>query len=120
MLALSLVTWWYSKGWLNAVTNLESMVTGISRLFSVPILLRTLFAPWKRIISYPGSSLDAKIRAFADNMVSRAVGFVVRILVLLTAVVMEALAGSLGILWIMLWPCLPLLSIFLVIKGIFG
>lgn len=120
MLALSLVAWWYSKGWLNTVTNLESMVTGISRLFSVPILLRTLFAPWKRIVSYPGSSLDAKMRALADNMVSRAVGFVVRVLVLLTALIMEALAGSLGVLWIALWPCIPLLSVLLLVKGTLG
>jgi len=96
------------------------MVTGISRLFSVPILLRTLFAPWKRIVSYPGSSLDAKIRALIDNMVSRAVGFVVRILVLLTALIMEALAGSLGVLWIIVWPCIPLLGIVLLAKGILG
>jgi len=120
MLAISLVTWWYSKGWINTMTNLSSMVTGISRLFSVPILLRTLFAPWKRIISYPGSSLDAKMRAFADNMVSRAVGFVVRILVLLTALIVEALAGSIGIIWIILWPCIPLLGVLLLVKGILG
>lgn len=120
MLAVSLALWWYSRGWANTVTNLMSMVSGISRLFSVPILLRTLFSPWKRIISYPGASLDAKMRALVDNLVSRAVGFVVRILVLLTALVMEAAAGCLGVAWIIVWPCLPLLGAALLVKGILG
>jgi glucan phosphoethanolaminetransferase (alkaline phosphatase superfamily) len=120
MLALSLVTWWYGKGWAATIARLEAMITGISRLFSVPILLRTLFSPWKRIVSYPGASLDAKLRAMADNMVSRAVGFVVRILVLLTALTIEALACCLGVVWVVAWPCIPLFGIVLLIKGILG
>jgi branched-subunit amino acid ABC-type transport system permease component len=120
MLALSLVTWWYGKGWVKTVAHLESMVTGISRLFSAPILLRTLFSPWKRIVSYPGTSLDAKLRAMADNTVSRAVGFVVRVLVLLTALLMEALACCVGIAWIIAWPCIPLIGLVLLVKGILG
>lgn len=120
MFALAWVTWWYGKGWANTVANLRSMVTGISRLFSVPILLRTLFAPWKRIISYPGASLDAKLRALIDNLISRAVGFIVRTLVLLTALIMEALASCLGVLWIVIWPCIPLLGVVLLVKGIAG
>ena len=93
---------------------------GISRMFSVPILLRTLFAPWKRIISYPGASLEAKLRAFTDNLVSRAVGFVVRVLVLLTALTLEALAACVGVVWIILWPLLPVAAVVLLIKAVVG
>ena len=120
MLVLSLVTWWYGRGWANAANNLIAMATGVSRLFSVPILLRTLFSPWKRIISYPGASLDAKLRAMADNLVSRAVGFVVRVFVLLTALIMEALVCCFGALWIIVWPGIPLVGAALLVKGLVG
>jgi hypothetical protein len=97
-----------------------SMLGGIYKAFSVPILLRTLFAPWKRIVSYPGASLDAKLRAFGDNIVSRAVGFVVRMLVLMTAVVIEFGALVIGSIGIILWPLVPLVIVALIVKAVAG
>lgn len=120
MLALSLITWWYGKGWFNAAVSLEAMLVGISRMFSVPILLRTLFAPWKRIVSYPGDSLDAKVRALIDNTISRLVGLMVRLVVLLTALVAEALTAVVGVVWLIVWPLIPLVGIVLLVKGIIG
>lgn len=120
MLVLELFTWWYGRGWATAARGAGNMLGGISRLFSVPILLRTLFAPWKRIVSYPGSSLDAKLRAYGDNVVSRAIGFVVRLLVLLTALVMSGLAAVAGLLSFVLWPLVPVVAVALCIKGILG
>jgi hypothetical protein len=120
MLAYAWLTWWYGRGWAQTVTQVHGLLKATSRLFSVPILLRTLFAPWKRIITYPGASLDAKLRAFADNMVSRAIGFAVRLLVLVTALIMETLTLSLGAVWVIIWPLLPAAVVVLVVKGIIG
>lgn len=89
-------------------------------MFSVPILLRTLFAPWKRIITYPGASIDAKIRAFGDNMVSRAVGFSVRLLVLFSAGIMLVLVSTVAVIELVVWPFLPLLVIVTLVKGTIG
>jgi hypothetical protein len=118
MLAFELFVWWYGQGWLTAAKNIGKALTGISRLFSIPILIRTLFAPWKRIVTYPGESLDAKLRAYGDNMVSRAVGFVVRLLVLTTALTMASLAFICGSIICILWPLVPPAAVFLIIKGI--
>lgn len=118
MLVLQMFVWWYGPGWKAAAKSIGRGVGGISRLFSIPILLRTLFAPWKRIVSYPGSSLDAKLRAYGDNIVSRAIGFVVRLLVLLTALVMSGLAAVAGLLSFVLWPLVPFAAVALCIKGI--
>jgi hypothetical protein len=75
-------------------------------------------APWRRIISYPGASLDAKLRAYGDNIVSRAIGFVVRLIVLLTASVISFLAVIFGIVSIIAWPLVPISVVALIIKGI--
>lgn len=105
---------------MQAMLQVGQMLAGISRLFSVPILLRTLAAPWKRIITYPGASLDAKIHAFLDNLVSRAIGLTVRSLVLLTAFLFEAITLVIGIVYVIAWPFMPLAVIGLLIKGIIG
>ena len=92
----------------------------VSHLFSLPILLRTLWAPWRRIISYPGAGLDAKLRAIGDNLVSRVIGFSVRVLVLLTACIMLALTLCFQFLIVLIWPLVPLLVVTLFVKGIVG
>jgi hypothetical protein len=120
MLAFELFIWWYGQGWAATVKNIRKMLLGISNLFSVPILARTLFAPWKRIISYPGAGLDAKLRALSDNVVSRAIGFAVRVLVLLTALIIGTLAVVFGVLAFVLWPLVPPGVILLLIKGVIG
>ena len=120
MLALQLFAWWYGRGWSSAGRNIPKILASISHAFSVPILLRTLFAPWRRIITYPGASLEAKARAFGDNIVSRAVGLAVRLIVLLTACVMSALALVAGVVSFILWPLVPPAAAALIVKGIIG
>lgn len=120
MIVFELFAWWYGPGWMMAARNIGRMLGGISRLFSVPILIRTLFAPWKRIVTLPGASLDAKLRAYGDNVVSRAVGFTVRFLVLLTALVLVVLVLVCGVLDFVLWPLVPAGAVLLVIQGVRG
>lgn len=80
----------------------------MSHLFSVPILLRTLLAPWRRIITYPGASLEARLRAAGDNSISRLVGFTVRTTVLIAAGVMLVLTATVSLMFIVAWPLVPL------------
>lgn len=120
MLALELLTWWYGRGWKQIVSNAEQRFVKVSHMFSVPVLLRTLFSPWRRIITYPSASLDAKFRAMGDNLVSRAVGFTVRFMVLVTAALFLGVMAVYSLLEILLWPFVPLLSVFMLVKGIIG
>ncbi|HEX8182171.1 MAG TPA: hypothetical protein VF575_01055 [Candidatus Saccharimonadales bacterium] len=120
MIALEILTWWYRQGWSQIIKNAETRSTKVSHLFSVPILLRTLFAPWRRIITYPGASIEAKFRAAGDNLVSRVVGFTVRSLVLLSAGVMLLLTTVAALLQLVIWPLIPPAVIVLFVKGIIG
>lgn len=120
MLALELFVWWYTRGWMAAGRNIGMLLQGISRLFSIPILLRTLFSPWKRIITYPGASLEAKLRAYGDNLVSRAIGFTVRLLVLIAALCTSAAALVAGTMGFILWPAILPAAVLLLVKGIVG
>lgn len=108
MIMLSLFQWWYGHGWLSAIRHSENRIKNTYRLFSIPILLRTLFSPWRRIMTVPGASIGDHIRAVADNTVSRIVGFIVRLIVLLTAAVLLVLASIVSLLELLSWPLLPI------------
>jgi len=77
-----------------------------------------MFAPWRRIITPPGSSLDQRLKAIADNMVSRAVGFTVRLMALLAAALILAGYTVFGGILVVLWPLLPILGPALIVGGL--
>lgn len=120
MVIFAMFTWWYGPGWKAVAREWGKRLDKLSGLFSVPILLRTLFSPWRRIITYPGASFDAQIRAMIDNMVSRVVGFTVRFFVLIAAGIMLLVAAVLGGVWVLVWPLLPLAVPALLFKGFVG
>lgn len=90
----------------------------VADLFSVSQLLRTLFAPWRRIITYPGASLGERIRAWGDNVFSRSIGFVVRLIVLLAALVTSVVVALLTLVELVIWPLLPIAAPVLIVKGL--
>lgn len=118
MLPLEFISWWYGRGWRQLATNINTRLNHTARMFSATILLKTLFAPWKRIVTNPGRSLDAKFQAMMDNLVSRTIGFIVRILVLLLAGIVMLLVSIVSIIELVLWPLLPLAAIISLIKGL--
>lgn len=120
MIALEILAWWYRQGWAQVAKNAQERIVKVSHLFSVPILIRTWFAPWRRIITYPGAGIDAQIRAMADNLVSRLVGFTVRSFVLLAAGIMMAACAVLAFVQLIAWPLLPLGMIAALIMGVVG
>lgn len=117
---LEMLRWWYAKGWLQAVHRIPAWITAVDHAFSLTILTRTLFAPWKRIVADPGRGLDAKLHASMDNLVSRCIGFVIRISVILAALGGMLVAGIAGVLIAAAWPFLPLLVLAGFVKGIVG
>lgn len=118
MLALAFFRWWYGHGWKDSINYSFGLVGKISQSFSVEILLKTLFSPWRRIMSMPGSGISAHIHAALDNLVSRFVGFWVRLFVLLAALVLSLLALITGFIFAAAWPLLPPATVALIIIGI--
>ncbi len=108
MIVLSLFRWWYSAGWLSAIEHGERRIIATYRLFSIPILLRTLASPWRRIITAPGAGIGAHIRAGVDNAISRLVGFIVRSIVLLTAGILLFFATLFSLIELLMWPVIPI------------
>jgi hypothetical protein len=115
---LQLFRWWYGPGWILAFRRINVRTANVTHAFSAGTLLKTLFAPWKRI-QYTGRSFDDKMHAIGDNLISRVVGFTVRMGVLIAAAVMIIGSFVLGVFIAVVWPLVPLLIAYCVYRGIF-
>jgi hypothetical protein len=111
MLVIALFSWWYGSGWLWAANRLRARLTGVGREYSVGILLKTLFSPWKQIISTTGaqSTIGLNFNIMLDNLISRFVGLTVRSLTLLAAGFIWLLTLAVGLAVLLIWPAVPLL-----------
>jgi hypothetical protein len=118
MLVVAFLQWWYGPGWRDASSRLTMRMQRTYLSFSVPILLRTLFEPWRRIITTPDSSLQARARALVDNAVSRFIGLSARLLTLLTACLLLVVYAIFGSLILVLWPILPVAGPILIVGGL--
>jgi hypothetical protein len=118
LMLLSFFSWWYGRGWRDVAGSFGPRLKGVRENFSVGQLMRTLFAPWRKITTDPGRSLEAKWHAWVDNMFSRIIGFVVRIGVLFAAAVTMLLVALISIIEVIVWPLLPLAIPVLIILGL--
>ena len=118
MLATAFISWWYGAGWKLVVEHAKRRLDRTLASFSVPTLIKTLFAPWKRITANPGAGLQAHFQAGVDNAISRLVGFTIRFFVLIAAALSMAAMAAAAALQAVLWPLVPLLIVFCIIRGI--
>lgn len=118
MLVTDFLSWWYGQGWKSVFENYATRVSAVQDLFSVKQLLRTLFEPWRRIITYPGDSLAEKFRAWGDNVVSRVVGFCVRCIMLFASLLATLAAIVFTTIEAVVWPILPLAAPALLLWGL--
>jgi hypothetical protein len=112
--------WWYGQGWIESWKRAQHWVDLVRLQFSIPVLLRTLFSPWRQIVSLPGRSLEERFRSALDNLVSRFIGFLVRLLVLFTALLLMVVVGLIGLVIAIIWPLIPLAFAYGVFRSITG
>ncbi len=107
--------WQYIVGPQWLLEFIWNVQRALIRLFSVPLMLRTLFAHWhKDIVPYRGGTFTNYAMTFAWNQISRGIGFFVRSAVLLTWVACEAAFLFLAVsafLAFLTWPLLVLVGI---------
>lgn len=87
--------------------------------FSIPVLIRTLFAPWKRDIYTPkNASLDIIFKTIIDNFISRLIGFIVRFFTIIVGLVATGVCFIVLIAMMIFWLCAPVIILFILYKGV--
>lgn len=110
---------WWIKVVPTDIFNITLKIIGkFFDFFSIDLLLKTLFLPWKRDeIDSSNLSLDLKFRVWIMNLVSRFIGAIVRLGVVLIGSGTIVLAFAAGIILIVGFLVLPLVSIYLLFKS---
>jgi len=82
-----------------------------SYFFSIPLLLKTYFSPWRRITWSKGRGFSIRrfLEAFISNLFSRCVGAVLRTFLILIGVGMELLVFLIGATLFLSWFLIPII-----------
>jgi fatty acid desaturase len=88
---------------------MSTRLDGIIDYFSIDLLAKTLFQPFRQdATGRVDGPLDMKLRAFADNMISRVLGALIRTVILLFGLIAIAVSVILFIIVLLLWILLPI------------
>lgn len=110
MLVLDLLSWWYSRGFSELINGLKERLRDAADFFSIRLLMQNFFSPYRQISAQGTSSsaVNDRMQAFLDSLISRVVGTVVRLFVLLAGIIVIVLQITVGVVMIMIWPLIPM------------
>lgn len=115
MLIVGFFAWWYGRGFLELFSYIGTLLSSVWQKFSVTTLLKTLFAPWRRITAGGGRTMQDRSQALLDNLISRLVGFTIRFFVIIAALFSMLVLLIVGLILIIGWPLAPPLVMLLII-----
>lgn len=119
MLFVSLFKWWYTEGWRQRAQLIASRLDGVMDYFSIDLLLKTLFQPFRQDgVGKVDGPLSVQLHAFADKTISRIIGAVIRIIILVFGLIAIALSAIFSLIVLVGWaiiPATPLIGIVLTI-----
>lgn len=115
---MSYISWWYTDELIYLWQSVNIITAKIYYAFSIPILFRTLFSPWKKDTLYAENpSLSESFQIMIGNGVSRIVGAVVRLMTIFAGIISTGLTFVTGLIFLAVWILLPLIIIYLFISG---
>jgi len=107
---MEFLAWHYTKGINYYLKSWLSTVNWFTHYFSLPLLLKTLFSPWKRMVvtdASAGFNFQKKFEAFTFNLVSRGVGAMVRFILFWTGLILIIFGFVGGAIGIVFWVIMP-------------
>lgn len=107
---MAFISWWYGEGWKRQSRVVAERVAGLFDTFSIELVLKTLFSPFRQISAgRVDGPIGIQIQAFVDKTISRFIGALVRIAVLIAGIISIIVSAVVGVLIIVGWPLMPVL-----------
>ena len=97
------------------VAKLERMLLSTLDFFSVSILFKTLFNPFRQIVGVSANGSIA-MQAVIDSLISRFIGAVIRLVTLLIGMLVISLQTVASLLALLIWivmPTVPMIAVIL-------
>src|SRR3989344_5297759 len=108
--------WYYTDGLRALFRITKDILRFIVRYFSLALLLRTFFAPWRRdveIRDWHGLHPLRALHMFFDNFFARVMGMLMRTIVITSVIVMLVAGCVVAVVGLLFAFCTPLLLFFL-------
>lgn len=121
MFIVGILSWWYGTGWKQRFLMLKERLAATADYFSIDLLLKTLFAPYRQISAgQVRGSLNVQMRAFFDRLLSRIIGAVIRLFMVIIGSISLLFYSLIGLFLVVLWGIVPLLPVVGIILAIIG
>jgi hypothetical protein len=107
----SWVSWHFYETPKSLMKVWKNFILFSTNFFSTPLLLKTLFAPWRRYNwSYPrGFDIKGYFETITSNIFSRLIGAICRVFLIITGIIFQIFVIVAGAIIFLLWEMLPLL-----------
>ena len=105
------IGWYYFEMSNNLLDAWKNFLVFNLNYFSIPLLLKTFFSPWRRYKwNYPrGFDIKQYFETFISNLVSRILGAICRVVLILIGIVTEIFVFLFGSVIFLIWLILPVL-----------
>ena len=122
MFIVSMIKWWYGGGWFNKLRLAKDSLAKTEDFFSIGLLVKTLFAPFRQISASSGvnDTIGEKLRAAFDKLFSRIIGAIMRTGMIIFGIIALTFNVILLGVGLITWPIIPLLPIVGVILSLSG
>lgn len=110
MFLVGLLSWWYSDGWINRLHMMKDRLKSLADFFSIGLLISTLFSPFRQISAdVEAISISDHVRAFFDKLLSRIIGSIVRIFMVIFGIIAILFQLIFDAIILISWLVVPLL-----------
>lgn len=106
--------WHYTTALLDGARAASNLFWFLAHFFSLELILKTFFVPWKRL----GESQGSLIGRLIVNGMMRIIGIAMRLLVFVCAAVLFVVLTAAVLVAFVLWIALPVILIVLLVVGI--
>lgn len=116
------LAWHYTLGLRDYLSVWGNIMWFLYNFFSIKILFKTFFAPFKRLTEKKRSILDfgSFFEALLINTLMRIIGIILRSIMIVVGILSICLAFFVGLASFFLWLALPFLLIFIMVIGLIG
>lgn len=118
---LGYLKWHYSKAIISLIMVWSNFLFFTLEFFSIKLLFRNFFDPWKRMNDkYPdGYQIKKYFFAFISNTIIRIVGMIMRGFLIIIGLICYIILALLLPLVLLIWLLLPFITLYLIIAGIY-
>ncbi len=108
MILIMALKWWYGLGWRGVFVGCWRHLAKVADHFSIGLLLRTLFLPFRQISANETShEAGSKLNLIVDKLISRIIGLIIRSVTIITGIICLALVVVWSLICLAIWPLLP-------------